>query len=144
MKNKAFKRTIALILVLISLFSTVYSTPIVVNAACDYWVDVTADVYLHSGPYTDSARTEAVYIGEAYRIIDECTNNYGNLWLKTDNGYLYSGHTKKHTKHVAIMCSPDTTSYEYIDKDNHNKVVSSYDVCGCGAKCNEKKLKTKE
>lgn len=137
MKNKAFKRTIALILALISLVSTIV-VPINVSAANDYWIDVTSDVYLHSEPYKDSPKTDAVYVGETYRVIDECTNSFGNLWLKTELGYLYSGHTKKHTKHVAIMCGPGSTSYEFIDPDNHNKVVySGDDICGCGAKCGE-------
>lgn len=137
MKNKAFKRTIALILALISLVSTIV-VPINVSAANDYWIDVTSDVYLHSEPYKDSPKTDAVYVGETYRVIDECTNSFGNLWFKTELGYLYSGHTKKHTKHVAIMCGPGSTSYEFIDPDNHNKVVySGDDICGCGAKCGE-------
>lgn len=134
---KKSKKLLSIFLALLTLVGTL-SVPLDVSAACDYWVDVTADVYLHSEPYKDSKKTEAVYTGDTLRVLEEYTNSYGNLWVKTEQGYLYSGHTKKHTKHVAIMCGPGNTSYEFIDPNNHNKVVySGDDICACGAKCGE-------
>lgn len=114
--------------------------PIDVNAACDYYVDVTSEkVNIFTEPYKDSEKVKPVYEGDVLHIIDKHVNSYGNTWLYVDNvGWIYNEHTIPHKKHTPVMCGIGSTTYEFVDSENHNKVIySGDDICACGARCGE-------
>ena len=120
-----------------------YEWPYTVNSASGtYIVSNPEGAKIWNRPYSKKSNNiKTLNFGTKISIIGQTTNQAGNLWYKTSEGYwVYSENVKKavqnqdNTIHVHDYSFTNTTSvyFEQLDKTYHN-VISVYDVlCSCG------------
>ncbi len=101
-----------------------------------YIVSSTDGAKIWSRPYSNnSSHIKTASYGTKISVVGKTTNQAGNIWYKTSDGYwVYSGNVKKdeHT-HVATVCG-STKSSTCTVKDNtyHNIIIVYDEYCSCG------------
>lgn len=116
MKNTIKKITAIILVLLLTL-----SLPICVNAANDEYVhkeivECSKKTTIRDTPYQSGKAVASIEEGTMIQVTASVRNRYGNIWLRTDLGYIYSGATRTHTH-----------AFSAIDG------CESVEFCRCGA-----------
>ncbi len=83
----------------------------VVYKDVNFGVIATQDTTIRKGFYDSTSVVRNVKKDEVFKVTQEITNKYGNLWYKVSDGYIYSGKVKDYT-------TTKDASYKVITKQD--------------------------